>query len=97
MQTISTIKKVFWLGVLVVSFLLNPSEILGQNSYSINTSNGKSKIHFSSDNNDFKIEYEGDIKISDDDKDIVAISRGGYIEIKKSSFGKRRRLVIENE
>ena len=55
----------------------------------MNTSNGKSKIHFSTDNNrDFKIEYEGDIKISDDDKDIVAISRGGYIEIKKSSFGK---------
>ncbi len=45
----------------------------------------------------FKIEYEGDIEVSDDDKEIVSISRGGFIEIKTSSFGKKRKLVIEAE
>ncbi len=45
----------------------------------------------------FHIEYEGDIKVSDDDKDILSISKGGFIEIKKSSFGKKRRIVIEAE
>ncbi|WP_442266393.1 hypothetical protein ACSIGC_01380 [Tenacibaculum sp. ZS6-P6] len=45
----------------------------------------------------FHIEYEGDIEVSDDDKDIISISRDGFIEIKKTSFGKKRRLVIEAE
>ena len=81
---------------LVASFLLNPIQLFGQNSVSIN-SKGKSKIHFSNNKTDFKIEYEGEITLTDDDKDIKHVSRGGYIEIKKSSFGKRRRIIIEND
>ncbi|MEM9650069.1 MAG: hypothetical protein AAF969_16445, partial [Bacteroidota bacterium] len=37
----------------------------------------------------------GEITLSDDDKDIVAISRGGYMEVKKSAFGNRRRIFME--
>ena len=68
-----------------------------KNTYSITTNNGTHNIRVKNDSQDFNIEYEGDITISDDDRDIVAISRGGFIEIKKSRFGKRRRLVIESE
>ena len=53
----------------------------------ISVKNGKS--------NDFSLEYEGDITISDDDKDVIAISNNGYMEIKKSAFGSRRRIFIE--
>ncbi len=44
----------------------------------------------------YKIEYEGDFELSDDDTDIVSISRGGYLEISKTTFGSKRRVLIEN-
>ena len=68
-------------------------------SYTVNSSvrNGKSKIRVKSKGNEFNIEYEGEFTLSDDDKDIVAVSNGGFIEIKKSSFGNRRRIVIESD
>nr|WP_298998858.1 hypothetical protein [uncultured Allomuricauda sp.] len=43
----------------------------------------------------FSVEYEGEIKLSEDDKDIAYISPGGYMEIKRSAFGSRRRIFIE--
>jgi len=45
---------------------------------------------------DYKIEYEGDFELSDDDTDIVSISRGGYLEISKTVFGSKRKVLIEN-
>ncbi len=92
MQILKSIKKIF-LVVITIIFLVGSSSILSQNSVSISH---KFKTNNSSKSN-LKIEYEGDVTLSDDDKDIIAISSGGYIEIKKSSFGKRRRLVIEND
>ena len=35
--------------------------------------------------------------MSNDDRDIIGVSRGGFIEIKKSSFGTKRRILIHNE
>jgi len=83
---------------LITLALLFPSDISAQNyktNYSIHK-NGRNKITVSSEGKDFKIEYEGEITLSDDDKDIVGITEGGYIEIEKSSFGSRRRIVIES-
>ena len=57
--------------------------------------NGSTKIRYKSKTNNFELEFKGDITISNDDKDIVGISKGGFIEIRKSSFGNRRRIVIE--
>ncbi|CAL2063164.1 hypothetical protein [Tenacibaculum sp. 190524A05c] len=93
--------KTILLTVLLTVF----SVLFTTNSYAQSTvvysSNSSKRIgNFSIDikgKGDFKIEYEGDIVLSDDDKDIVSISRGGFIEIKKSSFGKKRRVVIEAE
>ncbi|GMN05200.1 hypothetical protein MTsPCn5_05880 [Croceitalea sp. MTPC5] len=66
-------------------------------STSVNiNNNGKTTISIKNGlGNNFSIEYKGEITLSDDDTDVVAISRGGYMEIKKSAFGNRRRISIE--
>ncbi len=66
-------------------------------STSVNVnSNGKTTISIKNGfGNNFSIEYQGDITLSDDDTDVVDISRGGYMEIKKSAFGNRRRIFME--
>ena len=86
----------------IISLALNPSELFAQNVVTkgkIRTTNddGSRTITIKDGKKDFRIEYEGDIEISDDDREIVSISRNGYIEIKKTRFGKRRRLFIESE
>ncbi|AUC15149.1 hypothetical protein BTO06_08360 [Tenacibaculum sp. SZ-18] len=92
--------KSFLLTILATIFsLLITTDSFAQRTVSY-TSTKKRIGNFSIDikgKGDFKIEYEGDIVLSEDDKDIVSISRGGFIEIKKSSFGKKRRLLIEAE
>ena len=45
----------------------------------------------------FDVKYRGELVISNDDKDITSISDGGFIEITKSSFGSKRKLVIESD
>ncbi|MGB3464227.1 MAG: hypothetical protein WBA74_03120, partial [Cyclobacteriaceae bacterium] len=48
-----------------------------RSSHVTNTKTGKTTIKFDNGRTDYRIEYEGEIRISDDDKDIVGISRGG--------------------
>lgn len=43
----------------------------------------------------FEVEHKGTIEISDDDREITAISTGGFIEISKTTFGSKRRVRIE--
>ena len=63
-----------------------------------NTNDNKTSIKYSKSGFDkFVLKYEGEITLSDDDKDIVAISDGGYLEIKKSVFGSKRKVVIESD
>lgn len=45
---------------------------------------------------DYTIEYEGDFVLSDDDTDVISVSRGGYLEISKTTFGSKRKVLIEN-
>ena len=98
-----TTTKMLLSYVLLAFMVFQPVNVSAQKSskksYSINTSskNGKSTIHVKDNGKDFKIEYEGEFTISNDDKDIVAISNGGFIEITKTSFGNRRRVVIESD
>ena len=61
----------------------------------VHTSNGKHVWKRNNGINNFNIEYKGDIEITDDDKDIKSISRGGYLEISKTTFGSKRSLLIE--
>lgn len=70
----------------------------GKHSISINRSDdNRTTIKYNNGINNYQIEYEGDIKLSDDDRDIIAISRGGFLEIRKSAFGNRRRILIESD
>lgn len=43
----------------------------------------------------FNVEFDGYVTLSDDDRDVVAISAGGYLKISKSAFGSKRRILIE--
>ena len=72
------------------------SRTKSKSNYSI-SNDGKGRIQITNNGKEFQIEYEGDITLSDDDKDIVAISNGGFVEIEQSSFGNRRRIVIESD
>tara|TARA_B110000240_G_C13510541_1_gene459120 strand:+ start:44 stop:295 length:252 start_codon:yes stop_codon:yes gene_type:complete len=73
------------------------SVYLAQNSVIVNTDSGKREVSIRNVRNDFKIEYEGEILLSDDGTDIKNISSGGFLEIKKSSFGRNHKNVIEKE
>ena len=97
MKTLNCFTKTHFLITLIIGLFISTNGFYAQNSISFNSNKGKSTIKISNDRTDFKVEYEGEITIADDDSDITNVSRGGYIEIKKSSFGKRRRLVIEND
>ena len=84
--------------LLVVLFLLFPSMTEAQRkSTSVNINdNGKTTISIKNGfGNNFYIEYKGDIELSEDDSDVVSISDGGYMEIKKTAFGSRRKIVLE--
>lgn len=69
--------------------------IVGSSTQVSMMKNGKTILKFDKGLSDFKIEYEGEMEISDDDTDIVGISRGGFIEISKSAFGNKRAIQIE--
>ena len=43
----------------------------------------------------FEVSHDGKIRVTDDDKDVKFISDGGYLEISKTTFGNRRRLLLE--
>ena len=67
-----------------------------QDSYSHHISrSGSEKIKVKTAFTSFEIEYEGDIIISDDDRDIIGITDGGYFKVKKSAFGNKRRVEID--
>ena len=99
MTTLSIKPKQMFSIALLAMLIALPIHSYSQNktNYSISSNNGKSTISVSNNGKDFKIEYEGEITLSDDDRDIVSISRGGFIEIEKSSFGNKRRIVIESD
>lgn len=105
MQKLLTTKTMLLGYTLLAFLLLQPANIFGQkssnssksHSININNRNGKSTIKISDNGKNFKIEYEGEFTISDDDKDIIAITNGGFIDISKSSFGNKRRVLIESD
>ena len=53
----------------------------------------KSKDSFSA----YEIEYKGKITVSDNDKNVEAISPNGYLKITKSSFGNSRKIEIVSD
>ena len=66
----------------------------GRSEYS---RNGRSTIKYKDWQKSYKIDFEGDFELSDDDEDIVSVSRGGYFEITRAAFGSKRRVIIESD
>ncbi len=105
MKKLSSLKQSVFSVVVLALLVVQPTGVFSQkrstkkSNYSVNMSdkNGKSTIRVSDNGKDFKIEYEGEFTLSDDDKDITAITEGGFIDITKSSFGNKRRVVIESD
>ena len=58
---------------------------------------GKTKIEYKSNGIGLKIEYEGDITLSDDESDIIGLTNNGYFYIQKSAFGSKRKIKIETD
>ena len=58
---------------------------------------GSQVIISKSANNNFRVEYDGDIEVTVDDKDIRSISDNGYIEISKTVFGNNLYILIEEQ
>ncbi|MEM9001561.1 MAG: hypothetical protein AAGB24_14960 [Bacteroidota bacterium] len=88
----------FFLRVLLLLLILASYSVDAQRkSTSVRIDdNGKTTISIKNGfGNNFSVEYRGDITLTENDTDISAISRGGYLEIKKSAFGNRRRIFIE--
>lgn len=98
---LKNLKKLFVGFLLAISFVISPSEIIGQTvfngNFSSKNSDGTKTYTINNGKQKFSIEYEGEITLSDDDKEIIAISNNGFIEIRKTRFGKRRRIIIESE
>jgi len=78
--------------ILTIPFLAH-----AQQSVNINSSSNKTKIEVNRNGDKFSLEYEGEVELTPDDKDVLSISKGGFMEIKKSAFGSRRRIFIEPE
>jgi hypothetical protein len=105
MKKIISLKKSIVGIAAICLFLLNSSISYAGSS----TDNGKWIAYYTSDQfedghniqyrqerNKYQVRVDGEITISKNDKDITAISRGGYLEIKRSSFGNSRKIVIES-
>ena len=90
------ISKPLTIVTILLSFLLAflPQDMEAQTRIS-RSDKGKSTVKVEHNNRKLSIEYEGEITISNDETDIIGISRGGYIEIEKSGFGSKRRINIE--
>ncbi len=67
-----------------------------QLAFSLTENNGNASYKVKNLNGSFDVEYDGNIVLSDDDKDIVSISRGGFFTLSKSSFGASRKVKIES-
>ena len=86
------------MGVLVavLAMFVMVDEAYGQRSSTrISSNDGTYRYTHKSGSNRFEVEYDGKIEFTDDDKAIKSISRGGFLRIRKTSFGNRRELLAE--
>ncbi len=69
--------------------------VIGQ-SISVESRNGSQKTTFNRGGgmSSFSVETRGKMDITDDDKDIKSMSADGYLEITKTVFGSKRKIVV---
>ncbi|MEM7515007.1 MAG: hypothetical protein AAF388_29035, partial [Bacteroidota bacterium] len=96
MNALSINLRIFSFCALFSLLILDPSSLIAQRSItSTSISNGRMTIKVKNGYNKYTIESKGDFVLSDDDKDIVSVTQGGYLELSKTAFGSKRRMIIE--
>jgi hypothetical protein len=87
-----TILKIF-LTIILAAIVFSASAQQYAQNYRI----GEKKHYRYSDNfTDYEVQVKGDIKVNDNDTEIVSISPGGYLKVSKKSFGNKRSILIES-
>jgi len=79
-----------------ITSLLFLTETSAQSISSTSNGSGNNFVYQDSEKK-LKIESNGDIAISNDEKTISSISPGGYLKIEKTTFGNSRSVVINNK
>ena len=105
MKKLAAIRKailgIIIMGSIVLSPFMSPTssatELNAYSGISAKFKRSNHNIQIQTGNKKFQIRTEGEIVISDDDKDIIAIEDGGFIEITTKSFGSKRRILIESD
>lgn len=84
------------IAVALLALFVMAQDVHGQKtSTSISSDGDRYRFTQRSGSNKLDIEYDGKIEFTDDDKAIKSISRGGYLMIRKTSFGNRREILAE--
>lgn len=88
-------QKDIW--VLVISTLI--IWLIAAVSYTAQAQNHKSTTRIVSKNgvNKYEIKIDGIIQLTDDDRDLKSISPGGYFYVSKTTFGNKRKIIIERD
>ncbi len=82
---------VLFAGVMPASAQLN----LGDNSRINMTVNGKHIYTTKKNGYELSFEMKGELELSEDDREILSISRGGYLEMEEKGRGDHHRLRVE--
>lgn len=86
---------VMGIAVALLAMLVMVEDVKGQTSISVSRNGDKYQYSSKRGSNKLDIEYDGTVEFTDDDKSIKSISRGGYLRIRKTSFGNRRQVLAE--
>lgn len=84
------VKQQFWGMLLFALVAWHPIPLNSQTYVQF----GRNKHVFDGILNDYRVNFRGNIKVADNDRDIVSISEDGYLEIEKKTFGNNRKLKI---
>ena len=104
MNKIVNFKKKVLAYLVIIMFMVVPNKNYSQvnlgwskSSYRIHNGpfGGESSIKIKNKGSSFNFKYDGELVVSDDDKEVTSIADGGFLEIEKSSFGNKRRVLIE--
>jgi len=94
-NSMRTFTKVLSNCLLLFLLTMVPAALLAQKNVTTSISNDKSIISVKDGKNNFRVEVKGSIELSENDDDVIGLSRGGYFEVSKKAFGKSRKVKIE--
>jgi hypothetical protein len=75
---------------------LLPPALAQHTNVHVSNKGGKTETTYQSGSESIKIEQDGEIQLSEDDRSITGITNDGYFRIKKTTFGNTRELFIRS-